>query len=301
MFQESLYSLETLTLASTTTDAYDSRLGAYAMQAVQSDAYGTFADYGGSVGSNEDIVLNGSANTVRGNAIPGPLMQVVTHGAPVVTGDRVPRQVAFEFPPVSQAEFEAALKANDNESISVEESGGGNGNGKGGGNGGGKSGPYNPDTMSLTLSGNATATMPGGTYFFRRIDMGAHSTLRITGPARIYVTEAIDLQSGASIRAGRPGDAQLFVHPYPLPDGVAPAQAVVELNGQSTISMALYAPGGDLSLGGGNELFGSALARRIDLHGGNFFHYDKALGDVGIYSVATVERLYWREVTEPRR
>jgi len=316
MYQESLFSLDTLTLSATTTDAYDSRLGTYAMQAVNVDAAGSYAEEGGSVGSNLAIVLNGSAITVRGNAIPGPLQEVVAHGAPTVTGDQVPRQVALDIPPVSLAEFTQAMQVNNNLSlvpvVGGAPAGGGNGNGNGGGgngNGGGGNGsggggavsPYDPATMSLTLTAGTSATLEAGTYFFRRIDMNAHSNLNVTGPVRIYVTEAIDLKSGASILASMPANVQVFVHPYPLPNGVAPSSASVSLNGQSSITMALYAPGASLDLGGGNDLYGSALAGSIRLHGNNRFHYDKALGDVGVTSVPVLERLYWRELGEPVR
>ncbi len=294
MFQESLYSLETLTLASATTDAYDSRTGTYASQAVNSDAYGPYAQTGGSVGSNQDIVLDGSDIIVRGNAIPGPLMQVVKAGSPTVTGDQFPRQVAYEFPPAPQSEFVTAMNNNNNLAITATSGDGSTGGGK-------KSSPYNPSTMTLSATANSTVTMPGGVYFFRRIDLNAESRLQVTGPARIYVTEAIDVKSGSSILADRPGDVQIVVHPYPLPGGVAPSSAIVKINGESTISMALYAPGADLALGGGNTFYGSALARRIDMQGANAFHYDKALGDQGLISVPTLERLYWREVTRPKR
>ena len=57
-FVEGLFAKDTLTFnGSTQTDAYDSRVGTYANQALNSDAGGSYAEGGGHVGSNRDVVL----------------------------------------------------------------------------------------------------------------------------------------------------------------------------------------------------------------------------------------------------
>ena len=66
-------------------------------------------------------------------------------------------------------------------------------------------------------------------------------------------------------------------------------------------AFALYAPGADLTIGGGGDLYGAAVAKAIDVSGDCRFHYDAALGRKGIAGVATLERLYWREPNPPRR
>ena len=49
-YVEALFAMEDLTLSNVSTDAYDSRLGTYASQLVNSDANGTYAELGGKPG-----------------------------------------------------------------------------------------------------------------------------------------------------------------------------------------------------------------------------------------------------------
>jgi hypothetical protein len=56
-----------------------------------------------------------------------------------------------------------------------------------------------------------------------------------------------------------------------------------------------------MSLGGGNHFYGAAVAKTVSISGGNAFHYDLALGQTLIQGAAYLERLYWREVSPPRR
>jgi hypothetical protein len=271
-----------------TTDAYDSRVGTYASQATNADAAGSYAQPGGSVGSNGDIELDGTTVWVRGNAIPGPGQEVVISGSPTVTGDMAPRTFALEMDPAPYADFEAALNDNDNQSLTH----GGNGNRV----------RYNAANYSLEVAGNTSVTMKAGTYFFRDFSMKGGSTLNVTGPVTIYVTGSVDIGAGANIVASQPADVQLIVHPYALPTNrPAPSEALVKVNGGSQVTWTMYGPGASLDIGGGNHFYGAAVGQVVELQGNNTFHYDKALGATVRLSVATLERLYWREVTPPRR
>lgn len=117
-FAEGLYAKEQLDFGgSSQTDAYDSRLGTYDAQAVNTDAGGTYAQAGGDIGSGMDIVLHGSSSTVRGNAIPGPLHQTQLNGAATVWGDTMPRRAPVSVPDVPYAEFEAAFNTNNNQEL----------------------------------------------------------------------------------------------------------------------------------------------------------------------------------------
>jgi hypothetical protein len=96
------------------TDSYDSRLGSYASQAVNSDGAGTYALGEGSVGTNGSISLVGSPATVRGDAIPGPTGSVSTSGGSTVTGSQLARTQPVDLVPPTLAEFTAAWAVNDN-------------------------------------------------------------------------------------------------------------------------------------------------------------------------------------------
>jgi hypothetical protein len=324
---EGLFSKDSLTFrGNTSTDSYDSRLGTYASQAVNGN--GSYALAGGHIGSNGSIDLRGSSVDIRGNAIPGPLHDVQTSGNPLITGDRMPREVAIEIDTIPLAVFQAALANNNNASLLAGNGGpGGNGNGNGnggGGNGGGNGGggnggggnggggnggggngggqgSYNATTRALSVGNHATLTLQAGTYFFSSINLGSHATLQLAGPVVVYCTGNVDLTGGTVLNTGRPSDFRLFVAPYALPAGHFVAQPEVRLRGGSAITAAIYAPDATLDLGGGCELFGAAVAESVRIHGNCDFHYDNALGALYGGSVATIERLYWRETSPPRR
>jgi hypothetical protein len=286
-FVEGLFSHDDLTFDGVNrTDAYDSRLGTYALQATNVDASGTYAQLGGNVGSNAGFIdLHGSAITIRGDAIPGPLHTVNEMGNPVVTGDTAPRKYEKDLTPTSLADFQAANTTNNN----------GNWTRVGG------SLSYNSTTKALTYQTAGVLTMPGGTYFFSSLTLKAGATIKFTGPAKIYVTGSMDMVGGTLINDGAPPDLMIFAHPYPVPSGTAPTSTNVKINGGSGSKWAMYGPEANLTIGGGSEIYGAAVAKSITINGNNYFHYDKALNDLLPQGASKIQRLYWRETTPPNR
>jgi hypothetical protein len=119
---------------------------------------------------------------------------------------------------------------------------------------------------------------------------------------RIYATGSVDLSAGAVVNStGRSTDLLMYVHPYPLPGAYDPPVTEVKVAGHPQTAMGLYAPECPLTISGNSELYGAAVAKSIKLNGNTYFHYDKALGDVGLLPGATFERLYWRELNPLRR
>jgi hypothetical protein len=287
MFVEGLFSKDGLVLdGNQRTDSYDSRLGSYASQAVNVDDGGPYSDLGGSVGSNEDIRVNGSANYIRGNAIPGPQHDVVQSGDPVITGDTVPREQEIEISDTPLAEFTAAAASNANGTWLVESG----------------SVAYDAGRATLRVNAKSEVVLPGGTYFFSDLTLRSQAVLRVTGASRIYATGGVDLSGGTVVNeTGRPADLLVFVHPYPLPATYDPPRTELTVSGHPRTAMAVYAPEADVTISGGSELFGAIVAREITLNGDTFFHYDRALGELGRAPGATFERLYWRELSPPPR
>ena len=306
-FIEGLFAKDTMTFnGKTQTDAYDSRLGTWSAQAVNADGGGAYASDGGHIGSNGDIVLNGSSVTIRGNALPGPLRETRMSGGPTVWGDIFPRRREIELPPVTLADFQAAMNANANAGIAAP-NGGGNGGGnpkvKGGnaGGGGGKS-PYNATDMSLTAGSQTVVTLSGGTYFFSDLRLSGQASLLVDGPTIIYVTRDLDVSGGGFVNSSsKPGDLIIYAHPYPLPPGHTPTAAHVKIRGGSQAAMAVYAPGAAVSVAGNDDVFGSFVGSTITVAGNTSFHYDSALGDTGMNERVTLERLYWRDLNEQLR
>ena len=288
-YAEALFSVENLPVSNVTTDAYDSRLGPYAGQATNTDSFGTYALPNGSIGSNANVELGGSAVIVRGDAIPGPGQGVVVSGDPTVTGDMLPRTAELEVPDPTIAEFTAAYNTNDNNSLS----GGGNGNRF----------RYRSNSKTLDVSGNSTVNFPGGTYFFTDVTFHGGSTINVTGPVKIYVTGSVTIGSGTNIVASNPADVQIIAHPFNMPSGTVPegAETVIKVNGGSSVTWTMYGPKAALDIGGGNDFYGAAIGNRVELNGENAFHYDVALGEGQGDWLAMLERLYWRDLAPPQR
>lgn len=337
-FIEGLFSRDDLTLnGSVATDSYDSRVGTWDSQATHVDAGGRYANGRGHVGSNAAIDLKGSKLHIRGNAIPGPLNTVSTSGNPVVWGDTLPRRREIPLPAVPRSEFLDAYLNNDNGQL-VPGNAGGNGGGDGGpggsaasakkdksnngngngnddsgstdtgstdtgstNNGGGNTG-YDANTMALNPKGQTQVVLSGGTYFFSSIDLSGGTTIKITGPCRIYVTGGLDLTGGGVFNAtGLPENCLIFAHPYAIPPGTTPSTDEIKMAGNSAAMWALYAPERNVKLAGTTDVFGSVVAKQINVVGNANFHYDEALRAVSGGSHVYIERLYWREIELPRR
>jgi hypothetical protein len=287
-FIEGLFSINDLTFGgNSVSDAYDTRLGTYASQAVNTDAYGSYAQDGGNLGSNTGfITLMGSSVTVRGDAVPGPGRSVYENGNPVVTGDTTPRDTERDVPPTTFAEFSAANTTNQNGSWVVA----------------GKAPNWNPVTKSFRGNAGSTVTLNAGTYFFSSLSLQGGATLRIQGDVKIYITGSMDLTGGTLVNTtGRPAAMQVFAHPYALPAGFSPTSTSVKVSGGNQSALVMYGPAAGLTLHGGSHIFGAAVARSIDVSGGVDYHYDKALEDLLPQGAARVERLYWRDLNPPRR
>lgn len=286
---EALFSMDDLPVSSVATDAYDSRLGTYASQATNVDGTGPYADTGGSLGSNGNINLDGSSVHVRGNAIPGKGDEVIVNGGPIVSGDMVPRQIEVELPPAPLSEFQDAMANNNNGGL--------------GGSGNGNKVRWRAAQNTVSISGNTTVSFPAGTYFFKDFTALAGTVINVLGPVRIYIVGDFTIGSGTSIVAGSPSDVEILVHPYGQQLGLsgAPTETNVKISGGSQVTWSMYGPGASLDIGGGNDFYGAAIGKQIELNGNNRFHYDKALGDSTGDKRATLERIFWREINPPAR
>jgi len=286
-FVEGLFSQQALVVdGNQRTDAYDSRLGSYASQATNLDGGGPYAQPGGNLGSNEGIRVNGGANYLRGNVIPGPGYELDASGGPVITGDSIPREVEIPLPVVPYEVFAAAAATNANGTWNVAAG----------------SVAYDAGRASLRVNANSTVVLPGGTYFFSDLTLRSGATLQFTGPSRVYATGSVDLSAGTLVNAtGSPTNLLMYVHPYALPAAYDPPTTEVKIAGHPQAALGLYAPEVPLTVSGNSHLFGAAVASEIKINGNTFFHYDKALGDIGLLPGATFERLFWRDVAPPPR
>jgi len=289
-FMEGMFARDDLTIGgSVATDSYDSRTGTYASQASNFDAKGPYANTKGHVGSNEIILLHGSAVHIRGNAIPGYGRELLTTGSPVILGDSLPRTAPVDVPDPTLAEFTSAMTTNNNAEVVAQAATSGHIR-------------YNASAGTLSVRSSATLTLTGGTYFFSELTLSASSKLVVTGPSKIYVTGDLDLGGGGVVNAaGDAPDLSFIVHPYPLPSGSTPSGTQVKIHGGPTFNGTVYAPGVDVKLNGGTEYFGAVVGKSIDTVGSVRFHYDEALSEGTGRGTILLERLYWRDLDPPLR
>jgi hypothetical protein len=285
-FVEGLFTKDNLQLqGAIRTDGYDSRLGPYALQAVNVDAAGTYALARGDIGSNEGIDINGTSAYIRGNAIPGPGYETVLSSTEVILGDTLPREEEVPLEPVPLSTFEAAVATNNNGNWAVT----------------GGSILYSSTRYSMRVNAGATLTLLGGTYFFSDFALRAGAVLVIAGPCKVYTTGSFDLSGGTLSNPGTPGDFQVYSAPYALPTGYPPIKNEIKLAGSPTCAAAIYAPDTDMTIAGGSDFFGAIVARQVTVQGNPYFHYDIALEGIRVDKAGTLERLYWRELSPPPR
>jgi hypothetical protein len=269
--------------AGAVTDSYDSRDGSYASQATKTDSFGSFAGNAASIGADGAIAI--SNGRVRGDSDAGPGYATTISGSGSVTGSSAPMKKVIAVPDTPLPTFVSAASVNNNGSWSTT---------------GGTT--YNSVTKSLTVTGGNTLTLTGTTYFFTRLVLSGGSTLKVTaGPVRIYVTDKIDLGGGSILNTTeRPDNLRLYQQPYALPVGYVPTINTATLSGAAKAAFTYYGPKTPVTIAGSGDLFGSIVGKSVVPTGASKIHYDVALQEE-MGGVASIRRVYWRDLAPPPR
>jgi hypothetical protein len=287
-WQHAIYARQNLTIdSSVQTDAFDSRKGTWASQAVNKDALGWYAQPTGHIGSDMSITIRSSV-IVRGDAKAGPGYTTTLVGSSCkVYGNKTPKTSPLNLPDPALADFTSAFTTNNNGSL--------------------KSGAdisWNKTTMNLTVNGSAKLTLAAGTYAFRDLILDGSAQLLVAGPCKIYVTGRLWINSSVLCNAGGKAiNLQFFAHPYALPTGtLANTTATVEIDSSMKGAFAVYAPGRNVNVNSSIELEGAIVGKTVVLDSSAKIHYDRALAEVRWSgSGAASKRIYWRETTTPPR
>lgn len=230
------------------TDSFDSALGPYG---------GTNVGADGDVGSNGLIHLGGSA-IVNGDATTG--LGTIDVGGGRTPEEAITGDITMNAPPVTLDPI-VLPTTNDNGNL--------------------PSSVYDSATGAFTLPGSmGTYTLPAGTYVFSSLDLSGGSILNIDGKVTIYLTGPFDGGGGGGINNVTQDPTQFTL--YSTYDGAATAGEAVGLSGNSTFYGAIYAPNGQVKLGGGSQVFGSIVAASVDVsgQGDTRFHFDQALSRI---------------------
>jgi hypothetical protein len=255
LFVATLNSKEVLTLnEGVLIDSFDSDLGTYASQAVNSNMGLTYALANGDVRSNADVILNANA-TVFGDASPGPGFGVAFSTGSYVDGSTVPAEEPFVFPPI---DF-----------------------------------PSSAPKGNYSVASAGTATLGPGNYDFNAFTINKDGKLTITGPATLAVDSFTGGKMASLLIDATNGPVTFFVRgaythtsgfqadsvpgsPMALAFMVDGTQDVV-FPSNTKVRGAYYTPNADILFASGSECWGAFAANRISMANDMNFHFDETL------------------------
>lgn len=283
----------------------------------------------GGAQSNASI-LGTPAQVIIGNATPGPGKTVQTPG-PSVGGSRAAACAPFALPEVNQG---SAPVSNHNSMYSVDCV---NVLGLPTPCTGADKVTYNAATRTLTLTGNARATLTGSTYSFCSVVLEGHGMLRIpstTSAVRIFLDDPANCRDGSgnhlpgagTIRmsqAARLVNCHLDTQPqslqlYAVGNPTVPTTQILSSGGplSSTLRttlcgvslpalagepMLILAPHSRVELGGTVAISGQVAAREVRMSGGSSVTGINALANLDQLGVDPILPLYkavdYRECT----
>lgn len=277
---------EFLTMSSNArVDSYDSRLGTYAAQAVHGSGSNAYAGSVGNVGSNGSITMSQNSK-VYGDATPGEFSTATILGSAVVSGHTAPATSLNELPDLVVPNFGTlgnfALGTGASQTIAAGDA----------------------EYTNLTIGKNATLTIHGPARLvvnnFALLSGGEVVVDATNGPVELYVRNDFVMNSNTSIASTTyaPKDINVYLES----DNILNPDLVVELDelgfeSNSKLFGTIYAPQAMVDVRSNFELFGSLIARRVNLASNSLVHFDEALlfesasGNMQLAVVGWVRRL----------
>ncbi len=148
-----------------------------------------------------------------------------------------------------------------------------------------------PNGSPVTLSPTG-GPFGDGTYCYRNLKMNGGATLTATGAVTVYLTGELSAQGNSTIGVVNDPTQILF-----LLSSTAEATIQQTITGNNTFYGAIYGPDARIRISGSAEVFGSIIAKTIDVTGNAVIHYDEALTEVTDISNTYKPRLVsWREL-----
>lgn len=264
-------------------DSYDSSLGTYDSQDVNSSGSNSYALQNGDAGSNGDVELSQNA-MVQGDALSGPSSSTTLIGGNVVvSGSTGQLSDSLEMPgivlPSVSTPGTAYLISDNDETLAA--------------------GTYYYSSMTLnnnsilTVTGPATIvlgnmTLKSGAEFL--VDASA-------GPVDVYVVDDFVLNSNTELRSltYMPSDLRIQL----LSDNVIDPDVDVDVDfvdfeSNAKLYGTVYAPSAAVEINSNFELFGSIVARSLHLDSNSRIHYDESLAALDVDADPTYASVGWR-------
>lgn len=266
VFQFALFGEQTVTVSgSAVTDSYDSRVGAYGGGNLQHDGnVGTNATAPGGIAVSGSIFIDGQMAV--GPDVADPASVVTGYDPAFITGGTSPPSDTQDV--VSQP---TSFPMPDYPP---------------------------PDGMAcpdLTIQGNTTTSLPPGTYCYHDVTIQGGGTLTTTGSGvTVYLTGTLTAKGNSTVGVSTDPTKMAFL--VSSTGGASLEQGT--LTGSTTFYGALYAPKAAITITGNAEVFGSVIAKTINVSGSAAVHYDEAVPAAltGISNRSTPALTSWREL-----
>jgi len=277
-FARAMFGKDSLSLGGTIfTDSYDSALGTYAAQAVNSDPHTpgkAIGRFKGDVGSNGPIGDVGTVD-VYGNSTAGPGFTTTITSNCFIYGSTAPSPTPVTLPTIPYTPpaglaigafpgLPATLGSGNFRYASISMTGN--------------------SSKILTISGNATIYLEGN------MSVGGQTSIKILPGASLKIYNkagTLDLTGGGVINQdGNPASFQIF----------SEAATEIKITGNSGFYGIVYAPTADVKPAGTSVYYGSMTGKTIQCQGTADFHYDEALGRIQITTPGPCEVKAWRQI-----
>jgi hypothetical protein len=258
-------------------DSYDSALGIYDDQYDSSTGH---ASAFGNVGSNDDISLRTNTD-IWGNANPGPDGELVSLGPNTfVSGSTDPADELVAMPPIAVPPIASSGSRNVRGTTLVL-------------------GPGDVHLDNVTVSAGGKLQIWGpARIVFDDLEMAANTTLELVasgGPVEIYGTGDFVMRSNSHLitHTSRPHDAAFFLSGNNI-DGRP--RNDVQFNSNSDFTGVIYAPNSSIGIQAMFNVYGSVMARRVDLGSNSAIHYDVSLLFDDDNGAPVFEQISWRPI-----
>jgi hypothetical protein len=218
---------------------------------------------------------------VFGNAQAGPSYTTTVLGNAAVSGTTAPMLTSIAWPPVTLPVNPLAGNTPFNSNATIA-----NGTHAYG---------------STTLANNVQLTVTGpATLVFDSLMLRTGSAIiadTTNGPVKIYVANNMVMNSNTTIHASNyiPAGVQVNLLSDNIFDpNVQVALDTVTFDSNSTLYGTIYAPTAALIIDSNFQLYGGAIAQRLDLRSNSRVHYDQQLANITAPGTAPYSRVAWK-------
>ena len=274
VFQYAVFGDQTVSVSgSAATDSYDSNAGPY-----DPTTAGSNGDIGTNATTAGGIAVGGGNYFIDGQIVVGP---GVANPASVITGNYNPALVtgdpkvasqpnAFPMPPVTvnTAAFTAVLNDGDGDCADYTVAG--------------------STTVTLSPTGGLNGT---GEYCYRNLTIQGNATFTTSGSVTVSLVGALTARGNSTVGVENDPANMLFQ----MSSTASATLEEGEITGSNNFYGALYGPAATITIRGNAEVFGSIIAKNINVTGSANIHYDEALANVN-----TISNTYRRAVVSWR-